>query len=218
MKSEIVFEDADLLVCYKPAGLPTQTAQISGVDCVSEITNYLAKTQKQNSPYLALINRLDQPVEGLVLFAKKQMAAKQLNEWIVSDKIQKYYFAVVEGIPKEEKAELVNYLIKDKNTNLSKVVPSGMPGAKRAELFYEICKSDENALLRIRLKTGRHHQIRVQMAYAGYPLLGDQKYGAQKNQKGIGLCAYRLCIPHPTTKEEMEFKISPKGENFSLYL
>ena len=124
----------------------------------------------------------------------------------------KYYYAVTDGVPDKIKGTLEDYLLRDGKTNLSKVVGSKEPGAKRAELSYEVLeKTVEKALLNIKLATGRHHQIRVQMAHAGWPLVGDRKYNFKANMTAgsepMGLCSYKLGFHHPVTKKKMEFEI-----------
>ena len=222
MKTQILHEDKDILVCYKPAGIPTQTKQTMQMDVESELKNYL----KGKPVYV--VHRLDQPVEGILVFAKTKEAAASLSMQLSSDEMNKEYRAVVFGSMTEKQGTLVNYLKKEAKGNLSKVVKETDPEAKYAELSYEVIgekkmeTEEEISLLKIRLKTGRHHQIRVQLAAANHPLLGDQKYADEKTldfsrQNGIrnvALCAAKLHFIHPTTKEKMEFQIEPKGLAF----
>ena len=180
---EIIYEDSDIIVCRKPAGLPTQSARIRTPDMVSLLKTRLASGSKKLSssrgePYLAVIHRLDQPVEGLLVFAKTPAAAKNLNQQLTSSGFGKYYRAVVTGIPEPAEGMLENYMIKDGRTNTSRVCTKDTPGAKPARLHYQVKKKYEetapaSALVEIRLDTGRHHQIRVQMAHFGHPLAGD---------------------------------------------
>lgn len=219
MNLHILYEDNDLIVCYKPSGIATQTAKIGEMDMVSAIKNYLRK------PYLAVIHRLDQPVEGILVFAKTPFAAKELNRGLQKSGFGKYYKAVLCGIPKERKQRLEDYLVKDSRTNTSCVSCEGNKDAKKAVLFYEVIETyevegEEKCLVKIQLETGRHHQIRVQMANIGCPIDGDTKYNPftkkEKGWKKIALCAYRLSFIHPKTKKEMTFEIEPKGEGFAL--
>ena len=195
-----------------------------------------------------MVHRLDQPVEGILVFAKTKEAAASLSKQLSSDEMNKEYRAVVLGTMAEKQGTLINYLKKEAKGNLSKVAKESDPEAKYAELSYEvIAESDEIAvtnlsegslnedskdglnkisLLKIRLKTGRHHQIRVQLAAANHPLLGDQKYADEKTielskQNGIrnvALCAAKLHFLHPVTKQKMEFEVSPKGLPFRLFM
>ena len=216
MNLRIIFEDEHIIVCYKPSGIPTQTAKLGAVDMVSLLKNYLYKNQKEKKePYVAVIHRLDQPVEGLLVFAKTPFAAKELNKGMQNGfGFGKYYKAVLCGVPTEKTGMLENYLVKDGKTNTSRVCTATEKDAKKAVLEYEVLNDN---LVRIKLHTGRHHQIRVQMANIGCPIWGDTKYGVDKDStnvdkswKQIALCAYKLEFTHPKTKKKMEF------ENFCL--
>lgn len=229
MQLKILYEDKDILLVHKEAGFPTQTGKIGQMDVVSEAKNYLITKEKGHNSYVALINRLDQPVEGIVLMAKNEQAAKLLSEQLQKNKMEKKYYALILGKPKKKSEILKEYLVKEKQTNLSRIAKSVTEsGAKYAELSYHVAhsvyktiKNEENcgqvslSILTIQLKTGRHHQIRVQMANAGCPLLGDSKYGSEKSMelskligiKNVALCAYSLTFVHPKTKKAMEIKI-----------
>lgn len=227
MNLQILLEDNDIIVCYKPAGVPTQTAKMGAQDMESMLKNHIYKTQKDKKPpYVAVIHRLDQPVEGLLVFAKTSSAAKELSKEVQRGAgFGKYYKAVLCGIPKEMSGSLENYLVKDGKTNTSRVCEPSEKDAKKAILNYEVLKVIENGeqtrtLVKVKLDTGRHHQIRVQMSHIGCPILGDTKYGIQGDSKGmwqqIALCAYRLEFVHPKTKKKMSFEVEPKGEGFAL--
>ena len=224
MNFEIIYEDEDVLVCYKPSGVPTQTSKLGQQDMQSLLKNYLYKKQEiKKEPYIAVIHRLDQPVEGLLVFGKNPDAARELSKSMQKSDFGKYYKAVLCGIPKEDSAELVDYLVKDGKTNTSRIADKNEKDAKRAVLFYEIVGStteggQQKSLVKIKLGTGRHHQIRVQMANMGCPIWGDTKYGniqmQEKSWRTIALCAYRLEIEHPRTKIKMQFEIEARGEGF----
>lgn len=217
MNIQIIYEDTHILVCHKPSGVPVQTSKIGAVDMVSYLKGYLYKKQEEKrEPYLAVIHRLDQPVEGLLVFAKTPLAAKELNKYLQQHAFGKYYRATLCGEPKEKEARLENYLRKDAKTNTSFVCNSKEKDAKKAVLFYEVESTYEEegqkyTKVKIQLETGRHHQIRVQMANMGCPIWGDTKYNPfVKKDKGwqkIALCAYRLEFIHPKTKEKMQFEI-----------
>lgn len=220
MKAKIIYEDNEILVCHKPAGLATQTGRVGQKDLVSELKNYLG-----GNPYLGLIHRLDQPVEGLLVFAKTAYAAKELSRQLTDNILNKQYFAVVCGKGFPDKTKLEDYLIKDNKTNMSRIAGEKENGAKRAELWVKTVAFDEIhniALLEITLLTGRHHQIRVQMANAGFPLLGDAKYGTEESAakskelevRNVALCAAKLTFVHPKSKKTMDFEIEPEGEIF----
>ena len=220
MNLRILHEDEHVIVCYKPAGIATQTAKMGSQDMESLLKNYLYKKERK-MPYIAVIHRLDQPVEGVLVFAKTPFAAKELNKGLQGAGFGKYYKAVVCGIPKEQKATLEDYLVKDGKTNSSRVAAKDEAEAKKAVLAYEVLKQTEDkSLLKIKLETGRHHQIRVQMAHMGCPIWGDTKYNTgenvDKSWKNIALCAYHLEFVHPKTKKKMVFEVEPEGEGFQL--
>ncbi len=231
MNLRILFEDEHIIVCYKPSGIPTQTAKLGAVDMVSLLKNYLYKKQKEKrEPYVAVIHRLDQPVEGILVFAKTPFAAKELSKGVQQGAgFGKYYKAVLCGALGEESGVLENYLVKDGRTNTSSVTSKSEKDAKKAVLSYEVLDIYEKeqqvrSLVRVKLDTGRHHQIRVQMANIGCPIWGDSKYGVDKEHenvdkswKQIALCAYRLEFVHPKTKKTMQFEIEPEGEAFQSF-
>ncbi|MCQ2081425.1 MAG: RluA family pseudouridine synthase [Lachnospiraceae bacterium] len=233
----IIYEDDHIIVAYKPAGIATQTSRVGQQDMVSELKNYIHKFNKQNGikkePYLGLIHRLDQPVCGLLVFAKTKTAAAMLSHQLDTGEIQKYYYAIVMGKPKNTKDVLIDYLYKDGRTNMSYVVKEDFPEAKKAALEYRVVKTlvalEENVeatLLEIKLITGRHHQIRVQLSNAGIPILGDGKYGSMKSKdfskdsacRNLALCAHKLRFRHPMTGEEMTFERDPEDEIFEAFL
>ena len=220
MNLRIIYEDEYIIVCYKPAGIPTQTKKLGEQDMVSLLKNHL------KGGYVAVIHRLDQPVEGLLVFAKTPFAAKELNKGLQGVGFGKHYKAVLWGIPNQEKATLEDYLVKDGRTNTSRVCSPSEKDAKKATLSYEvIATGKENdkdiSMVKVKLDTGRHHQIRVQMSNMGCPIWGDAKYNTIAEQdrrfRHIALCAYRLEFIHPKTKKPMEFEIEPKGEGFKLF-
>lgn len=224
MNLRVLFEDEHIIVCYKPSGIPTQTKKIGAVDMVSLLKNYLYKNQKEKKePYVAVVHRLDQPVEGILVFAKTTFAAKELSKGMQHGALfGKYYKAVLCKVPLEKSGVLEDYLVKDGRTNTSRVVSKSEKDAKKAVLFYEVIEeTSEHALVQIKLDTGRHHQIRVQMANIGCPIWGDTKYGLQEERNGetwkqIALCAYLLEFVHPKTKKKMEFEIEPEGYGFRV--
>ena len=220
MNLNILYEDSHIIVCYKPAGIPTQTAKLGTPDMVSMLKNHL------KGGYVAVIHRLDQPVEGVLVFAKTPVAAKELNKQLQSDDFGKYYKTVLWGIPKEEQATLEDYLVKDGKTNTSRVCQPSEKDAKKAILSYEVIgntKDDDKdiSLVKVKLGTGRHHQIRVQMSNMGCPIWGDTKYNTSPIQdrrfRQVALCAYRLEFVHPKNKKKMEFEIRPEGEGFQKF-
>lgn len=219
MKSEIIFEDQDIFVIYKPSGLATQTNRLGDVDVVSELKNYRFQKEKTNNePYIGLIHRLDQPVEGLLVVAKNQAAAKKMSEQLEKKQLDKHYVALVYGkLPQE--GILENWLLHDKKINSAIVVSKENKEGKYAKLIFQAMEKEEISLVQIQLITGRHHQIRVQFAHRGNPLLGDSKYGTKESNQSskehqvrtIALCADKLEFVHPTTGEKMLFQIQPRN-------
>ena len=203
---DIVKETDSYIVINKPPGIATQTSQIGQKDVVSEVKNYLSKQNKVKNPYIAVINRLDQPVSGLVLMAKNKAVAANLSRQLSENVIEKYYKATVYGHMPQMSGELTDYLIKDAKTNTSRIADSFDRQAKKARLEYRVLHRDTDSdELDIHLLTGRHHQIRVQFANAGCPLLGDRKYGNERSIKysdtqnidSVRLMAYKLIFNDP---------------------
>lgn len=226
-KVKILHEDEDIIVCIKPQGIPAQSDKTKDQDMVGYLKNYLFEKYEMNEePYVAVVHRLDRPVGGIMVFARNQKAAANLSEQIQSGTVKKYYQAVLTGELPDESGTLTDYLLKDGNTNLSKVVKEGTKEAKKAELNYEVLDIIETdaglfSYVLIELKTGRHHQIRVQMAARNAGIWGDTKYNprfrkTKKVYRQIGLYATRLELNHPVTGEHMIFKTDPDGEAFDL--
>lgn len=214
----IVYEDKDILVCAKPAGLPTQTAKVAAPDLISELKKYLAE---KGEHYLAMIHRLDQPVEGLLVFAKNKAAAGNLNAQLKAGGFDKVYYAVAFNQPPVQEGMLEDYMIKE--GSMAKIVTADTPGAKEAVLRYKLLAVEGGrALYEVKPKTGRFHQIRAQMAHAGMSLLGDKKYAdpairiysEQHGIQNVALCAVTLKLIHPRGGEEMLFVKKPSGEVF----
>ena len=216
---KILYEDKDQIVIHKPAGVATQTARLGEKDLVSEVKNHIAKASGAANPYVGIINRLDQPVEGIVLFAKNAKAAAALTKQMQDGSMQKYYLAAVFGQLVKEADMLIDYLGKDARSNTSRVVTKASKDAKKASLEYTVmATSDMMQFVRIHLLTGRHHQIRVQFSHREHPLIGDTKYGSNQsmalsreiNAKTPALCAYRLMWKHPVTGKEMDICVIPE--------
>lgn len=300
---KILYEDNDIIVCYKEAGIPVQSARIGMQDMVSMLNNYLADTLYGNGyeengvktvensspkaqrrgkpsgkekksgrcgertaiPEIYVVHRLDQPVEGALVFAKTKRAASDLSRQVSDGTMKKTYHAVC--CVQEEKAEtslekgrdaqgkayttLVDYLVKDARNNSSFAADKSRKDAKRAELRFriigtytepeskienevknneddetgrrEIQKQRKYALTEIDLKTGRHHQIRVQMAHHKMPLYGDRKYNTEWEKyilhrtDQLALCAVRLSFRHPVSEKNMTFEVKPQGEIFQIF-
>ena len=221
IEENILYEDKEILVCRKTAGMPVQAAKIGTMDMESALKNYLAQKTPGKIPYLGVVHRLDQPVEGILVFAKTSEAAGNLSKQMMAGGAGKYYLAVTEGKAKSSEGTLTDYLKKNGKANMSQVVSANTPGAKKAILHYKVLDQQEingksRTLLKIRLETGRHHQIRVQLSHAGMPLLGDRKYNpGEISQLPLGLCSCHLIFRHPITGKKMEFQVTPNGESFA---
>lgn len=225
-KRNIIYEDKAIIVVHKLGGIPVQTNRFGQKDMISILKNYRA--QKKEEPYIAVINRLDQPVEGILLFAKTKEAAAKLSSQSKERSMDKYYRAIVcnqtgSALVEGMTETLTDYLLKDGKANMSKVVKESTKDAKKAILQYEVLRVKENlAEISIKLETGRHHQIRVQMSHANLPLLGDRKYGEkdaavlQQAGKNVALCSVKIGFIHPKTGKKMEFEIEPENETFQL--
>ena len=210
MNLSILYEDDTILVCHKPAGVAVQTKRLGQADMESLLKNY--RVGKGEPPYIGVVHRLDQPVEGVMVFAKTKEAASALSRQIAAKLTDKYYYAMVDGIPKKKKDILEDYLLRDGRTNTSAVVRKGTPEAKCAKLSYEVLEQKgERAILRIKLETGRHHQIRVQLSHAGMPIVGDRKYNFKENMTPSGmqlaLCSYQIGFNHPKSHKNLTFEI-----------
>ncbi len=202
----IIYEDNHLLVVEKPINIPVQEDQSKDLDFLNILKKYIKKRDnKPGNVYLGLIHRLDRPVGGIMVFAKTSKCAKRLSEQVKNHQFRKIYYAVTTNIIKKEKNTLIDYLIKDEKNNIVKVDNKG----KKAELEYELIDHTNNmSLVKIKLKTGRSHQIRVQFSSRGYPLYGDHKYNktVAKNSN-IALFAQSISFYHPITKEYLTFEL-----------
>lgn len=249
MAVKIIYEDKDILVCEKPAGLAVQSARISEPDMVSELKNYLTGKQPAGAPgksaeisafggtrqpasattsvgvrkpqsvYLGVVHRLDQPVSGLLVFAKNKKAAGALSTQTAQHQMNKIYYAVV--YTKEDltgkRGTLTDWLVKE--ASIARVCDASQNGAKKAVLSWKCLACQGNrALLEVELETGRFHQIRVQMAHAGMPLLGDQRYGSEESRevstqfgiRTIRLQAVKLAFCHPTSGKRVCYELTDK--------
>ena len=213
---DVIYEDNHILVVVKPQNIPSQEDESLDENMVSLVQKYLKeKYQKPGNVYVGLVHRLDRPTGGVMVFAKTGKASARLTEQIKSQEMKKTYLAVVNGVVKEDSRELVNYLKKNNRTNTVQVVPELTTDAKKAVLTYQVLERKEKVtLVAVRLKTGRSHQIRVQMKHIGHPIFGDVRYGGDILSKGhnLALWAYKLEFKHPITKEQMTFTVYPPAD------
>jgi 23S rRNA pseudouridine1911/1915/1917 synthase len=216
----ILYEDNHLLVAIKPAGWLSQADSSQSPDMLTELKAYLK--QKYNKPgevFLGLVHRLDQPVSGIMVFARTSKAASRLSEQVREHRLERRYLAVIHSRPEAESGDIHVNLLKDKKTNITRVDPAGLAST----LHYRLLAFDaasETSLVEIQLGTGRSHQIRVSFAYAGWPLVFDQKYGLPRDRgRGdVALFAWKLAFEHPTKRERLEFAAPlPKQAPFDRF-
>lgn len=222
MDIRILYEDNHLLIVEKPVNIPVQEDRTRNLDLLTVLKNDLkVRYQKPGNVYLGLVHRLDRPVGGAIVFAKTSKAASRLSDMIRRRTIERKYYAVVHGVPKEKTGQLVHYLYKDNQKNKVTVTSSDYPKAKKAVLDYEVVETKEGlSLLSIKLHTGRPHQIRVQLSAFHHPIIGDQKYGRRKHEVGtqIALWAYLLEFEHPVRKERVKvFSLPPREYPWNLW-
>ncbi len=228
---EIIFEDKDIIVVNKPSGIATQTKKVGEKDIVSELKNYL------KGGYVGVVHRLDQPVSGLLVFAKNKNAAAKFSAQVSAkgeQGFQKEYTAIVcegEELQTGVMVRLEDYMIKEKE-GIARLVDikdkDRYPDAKKAILTYSlqgetVIGSSRCFVLRVNLETGRFHQIRAQLSGHGMPIIGDLKYGSEKSRetaseagiRRILLCADRLSFIHPADNKNRDFSIDPFREFLS---
>ena len=212
LRLDILYEDNHLLVVNKPAGLATQGVVEGAASVVTAAKAYLkVKYKKPGNVYLGVVSRLDASVSGVLVLARTSKAAARLSEQFRERKVQKVYWAVVEQAPNPAEGELIDWLKKDERNQRMAVVPRHTFGAQRARLSYRtLAKHRDSCLVEVRLDTGRKHQIRLQLAAAGCPILGDRKYGSRRKLAGgIALHARLIEFEHPVSKEPLRFEAPP---------
>ena len=223
---KILYEDGEIIVCVKPAGMPSQPERSSSMDLVSWLKNYLAARRRDGVPYIGVVHRLDRPVGGVMVYAKNQKAAGELSRQFSGHQTEKTYLALLTGRLPERCGTLTDFLRKDGRTNTSSVVEKG---GKKASLTYrELEEKQGLSLVEINLQTGRHHQIRVQTAHAGAGIYGDMKYNSEgtknwneKEDIGSGnpeLCLFscRLTFDHPVSHQRMCFNVLPEQKRMTI--
>ncbi len=199
---ELVYRDDAIVVCVKPSGV-VSTDEPGGVPDL--VRQALGDTKAS----VRTVHRLDQVVSGLMVLARTEAAASELSRQIREDEFDKEYMAVVHGLPPQE-GTLRDLLYRDKVRRMTMVATEMAKGVQEAVLDYRVVSSAENmSRVRIRLHTGRTHQIRVQFASRGYPLVGERKYSTLDDGCTIALWSYRLAFRHPVTGEPMEFSKEP---------
>ena len=211
---EILYEDNHIIVVSKPQGVASQPDETGNKDMLTQVKEYIKeKYNKPGDAFVGLVHRLDRPTGGAMVFAKTSKAASRLSEQMRNGDFDKTYLAVVCGKPREPKGKIVSYLKKDEKTNTAIIVPQTTNGAKRAELDYETLAFNQDtnrSLVKVKIYSGRGHQIRVQMKSIKCPIFGDQKYGGEGMPKVmLNLFATELAFLHPVTKQKLIFRVYP---------
>ena len=247
-KPTILYEDEAIIVCVKPSGIASQSAKSFQPDMTDILRQHIvSSTGKKGEPYIGVIHRLDQPVGGVMVYAKTPAAAAALSKQTAEHSMCKKYYAVLVGNMPGSVGTLTDYLLKDGKTNTSAVVSKTVKDAKKAVLDYKILETISFSgskplagakaapspasnsapaadttvlsLADVTLHTGRHHQIRVQFANAGCPLLDDNKYNKKQTKRmaTLGLFSYSLSFIHPLTKKEVSFGYAPDYAPFAWF-
>jgi len=216
LEDRILFEDNHLLIVNKEPSEIVQGDKTGDVCLLDDVKSYIKETyNKPGNVYAGLVHRIDRPVSGAVIFAKTSKALSRMTLKIKEREFSKTYLAIVKNKPPQEAGELSDYMIKNEVQNKSYIVSSNTKGAKLAQLRYRVIgSSDSYYLLEVELITGRHHQIRAQLAHMGCPIKGDLKYGFPRSNPdaSISLHAYKIKFEHPTTKNLIEVT-APKPED-----
>lgn len=223
MKANILYEDNSVIVCIKEPGMPVQSDLTGDLDLLTILINHY-KTKGIDEPYVGLIHRLDRPVGGIVVFGKTPRAVNHLSKQLQKRTIRKTYFVVVEGSPDDQ--TLIHHLKKKFKGNVSSVVDPSIPKAKKAIMHIKqvdqtLIDEKLHSLISIRLETGRHHQIRVQLAHEGHPIWGDTKYNTNFAEKkgwfNIALFAHEITFINPENNRHMTFKTDPSQFPFDQF-
>ncbi|HJF91518.1 MAG TPA: RNA pseudouridine synthase [Mediterranea massiliensis] len=213
----VVYEDNHIIIVNKTASEIVQGDKTGDVPLSETVKQYLKeKYQKPGNVFIGVTHRLDRPVSGLVVFAKTSKALSRLNEMFKNSEVKKTYWAIVKQTPPETEGELVNYLVRNEKQNKSYAYDTERPGSKKAVLHYRlIARSDNYSLLEVDLKTGRHHQIRCQLAKMGCPIKGDLKYGFPRSNPDGSIClhARRVRFVHPVSKELIDVVAPVPSDN-----
>jgi 23S rRNA pseudouridine1911/1915/1917 synthase len=215
-KLEVLYEDNHIIAVNKRPSDIVQGDKTGDTPLSDFVKQYVKeKYDKPGDVFIGTVHRIDRPVSGIVLFARTSKALARLNQMFQTKEIQKTYWAVVKNKPEKESGKLIHYLKKNEAKNMSKAFINEQNGALRSELDYKlVCSSDNYHLLEITPLTGRHHQIRVQLASMGCPIKGDLKYGFNRSNKdaSIHLHARKIEFIHPVKKEPVVITAPPPDE------
>ncbi|MBR2103393.1 MAG: RluA family pseudouridine synthase [Prevotella sp.] len=202
---QVLYEDNHLIIVNKDSGEIVQGDKSGDATLADAVKAYIKKKyDKPGDVFLGIVHRLDRPVAGIVVFARTSKALARLNDMFRNGDIHKTYWAISKNLPPQEEGRLENWLVRNEKQNKSYAHNREKPHSKHAVLDYKVLSRSENyTLLEIKLLTGRHHQIRCQLAHAGCPIRGDLKYGAQRSNPdgSISLLARRVEFVHPVSKQ-----------------
>ena len=218
----VLYEDNHIIAVNKTCNEIVQGDKTGDTPLSEIVKAYIkAKYNKPGEVFLGVTHRIDRPTSGVVLFARTSKALARLNEMFKShEQIQKTYWAIVQGEPKQPEARLENWLVKNEAQNKSYITKPGAKEAKQAVLSYKtLAKGDHYTLLEVNLETGRHHQIRCQLAAIGCPIKGDLKYGAKRSNPDGGIClhARQIAFIHPVKKEPMTIEAPVPKEFLTIF-
>lgn len=218
----VVYEDNHIIIVNKTASEIVQGDKTGDTPLSETVKQYLKeKYNKPGNVFIGVTHRLDRPVSGLVVFARTSKALARLNDMFRKGEVKKTYWALVKNTPKEPEGELTHYLVRNEKQNKSYAYDTEKPGSKMAVLHYKtIAHSDNYCLLEVDLKTGRHHQIRCQLAKMGCPIKGDLKYGYPRSNPDGSIClhARRVHFIHPVSKEPIDVEApAPTGSFFEKF-
>ena len=214
---KILYEDNHVIGVQKPHRQPTEGDDSGDLSLLDEVKAFIKqRDQKPGNVFLGMVHRLDRPVGGVVIFAKTSKAASRLSEQIRDRKVEKVYWAVVEGEPTKESGTVIQWLTKDRDENLVTAHPVEVADSQKAETSWNVLKIADYTLIEVHPKTGRPHQIRLAMASLRCPIVGDSKYGSEISLDGsIALLARSFSFDHPTTKQRITVTAEPELSIFT---
>ncbi len=217
VKERILFEDNHLIIINKLPGELVQGDESGDETLADKVKQYLKETyHKTGNVYLGIPHRIDRPTSGIVIYTKTEKALVRMNEAFKGSDVKKLYWAIVDKLPAKEEGELVHFIIRNSKTNKSTALAVEKQGSKLAKLDYKvIAKGERYYLLEILLHTGRHHQIRAQLAALGIHIKGDLKYGAARSNPDGGIClhARSVTFTHPVKKQPLMIVAPPPDDN-----
>ncbi len=213
----VIYEDNHIIIVSKESGEIVQGDKTGDTPLSETVKQYIKEAYaKPGNVFLGVVHRLDRPVSGLVLFARTSKALPRLNKMFAEGDIHKTYWAIVANTPPQPEGTLVHWLVRNEKQNKSYAYDHEVPNSKRAELDYKVIrKSDRYCLVEVVLKTGRHHQIRCQLAKMGCPIKGDLKYGAKRSNADGSICLHsrRMEFVHPISKKEIVVEAPVPNDN-----